>query len=120
MSIELKINASSIAAKIGGVIDDDARLFVHNEFYKLMQPYVPADTLTMYDTAQVSAECIHFIQPYSFSPYYGVTKDGNKMNYKTDKHPLATDHWDKAAWSARKDDLIRALQEYINRRDRNG
>lgn len=120
MAIVVKIDTSAITEKIEGCFDDDAKLFFYNTFYNLMQPYVPADTLTMYDTADISADGILFVQPYSSAPYYGKTKDGKQMNFKTDKHALATDHWDKAAWTARKDDLTVALQEYINRRNRNG
>lgn len=119
MAIVVKLDASSITEKIEGCIDDDAKLFFYNEFLKVMQPYVPADTLTMYDTAQVTPEGIHFKQPYSSAPYYGITKSGKKMHFKTDKHALATDHWDRAAWAARKGDLTAALQEYIKRRNRN-
>ncbi len=118
--IEIKIDANSIASKLEGCIDDGAKLFFYNEFYRLMEPYVPADTLTMYDTADVTSTGIHFKAPYSSAPYYGKTKDGNQMRFKTDKHALATDHWDKAAWTARKSDLTAALQDYINRRNRHG
>ena len=118
--IEVKIDVSSITQKLENCIDDCAKLFFYNEFYRLMEPYVPADTLTMYDTADITADGIHFKAPYSSAPYYGITKDGGKMHFKTDKHSLATDHWDKAAWSARKDDITAALQEYLNRRKHNG
>lgn len=120
MAIVVKIDASAIAERVEGCLDDDAKLFFYNEFYGKMEPYVPADTLTMYDTADISADGILFAAPYSSAPYYGKTKDGNQMHFKTDKHPLATDHWDVAAWAARKDDICGALQDYINRRNRNG
>ena len=120
MSIIITIDVSEITKKIDGVIDDGAKFFFYNEFYSKMKPYVPADTSTMYDTAVVTSEGIHFIQPYSSAPYYGKTKSGGQMHFKTAKHPLATDHWDIATWSAKKGDICDALQDHINRRNRNG
>lgn len=120
MSITVTLDVSEITKKIDGVFDDGTKLFFYNEFYRQMTPYVPADTMTMYDTADVSSEGIHFIQPYSSAPYYGKTRNGGQMHFKTDKHALATDHWDVAAWSAKKGDICNALQDYINRRNRNG
>lgn len=120
MAIVVKIDTEAILNEVEGCLDDKAKLFFYNEFYRAMEPYVPADTLAMFDTADISADGILFVQPYSSAPYYGKTKDGNQMHFKKDKHPLATDHWDQAAWSAKKDSLTAALQDYINRRNRNG
>ena len=120
MAIVVKMDTETILREVEGCLDNKAKLFFYNEFYRAMEPYVPADTLAMYDTADISADGILFVQPYSSAPYYGKTKDGNQMHFKKDKHPLATDHWDQAAWSAKKDSLTAALQDYINRRNRNG
>lgn len=120
MAIIVSIDVSEITRKIDAVIDDDAKFFFYNKFYAAMNPYVPADTVTMYDTAEVTSDGIHFIQPYSSAPYFGKTRNGGQMQFKTDKHPLATDHWDIATWSAKKGDICDDLQDYINRRNRNG
>lgn len=42
-------------------------------------------------------------------------KTDKKLKYSTSKHALATSHWEKAMWVARKDDVTRAVQNYINR-----
>ena len=49
----------------------------------------------------------------------GVAKkpSGRQMNHNTFRHPLATSQWDKAMMTARKDDLTRAYQNYLNRRE---
>lgn len=118
MAITVTIDNGKIAEMFKDVLDDKAKLFFYNMFYKDMQPYVPADTLTMYDTADISSDGILFVQPYSSAPYYGKTKDGKQMKFKKDHHPLATDHWDRAAWAANKDKLLRELEEFINRRQK--
>lgn len=120
MGIEVTFDASAAEKKLLDCIDENTSLFAHNTFYRQMEPYVPADTLTMYDTAQVTAECIRFIQPYSFAPWYGKTKTGKSMNYKTDKHPLACDRWGDAAWQTRKDIILRDIEAYIKTRRGNG
>ena len=121
MASVIKFDADAIMQKVEGIIDDDkTKLFFYNEFYRYMEPYVPADTLAMYDTADISSDGILFVQPYSSGPYYGKTKDGNQMNFKTDKHPLATDHWDVATWNAKSNEICNALQDYINRRNSHG
>ncbi len=120
MAITVQIDTFAITEKVEGVLTDDAKKYFYDEFYGRMQPYVPADTLTMYDTADVSADGILFVMPYSSAPYFGKTKNGNQMHFKTDKHPLATDHWDIATWNAEKDYLCRILQDYINRRNHHG
>lgn len=120
MAIVVKFDAAAITEMVEGCLDDGAKIYFYNEFYGKMMPYVPADTLSMYDTADISADGILFVMPYSSTPYFGKTKDGNQMHFKTDKHPLATDHWDIAAWNAKKGEICDALQDYINRRNRHG
>lgn len=120
MAIVVKIDTEAIMEKVEGVLNDDAKIFFYNMFYKDMKPYVPADTESMYVTADISADGILFVMPYSSAPYFGKTKDGKQMHFKKDHHELATDHWDIAAWAALKDSLTAALQDYINRRNRNG
>ena len=49
----------------------------------------------------------------------GVSKvpSGKRFNYRTDKNPFATDHWDKAAEQAgQKEKLIQAANEYLQRK----
>lgn len=120
MGIEVTFNAGLIERKLLDCVDDDVRVFAHNTFYKLMEPYVPADTLTMYNTAAITAEDITFKQPYSYYPWYGKSRSGKPLNYTTDKHPLACDHWADAAWQARGDTVLRDIEAYISHRRHDG
>lgn len=38
---------------------------------------------------------------------------GRKLKYNTFRHPLATDHWDRAMMAARKEDLAKAYEDYL-------
>lgn len=120
MGIEVVIDASAIEQKLKNCINDDVRLFAHNTLYRQMEPYVPADTLTMYDTAQITAECVHFTQPYSSIQWYGKSSLDKPFNYKKDKHPLACERWGDAAWQAKRDIILRDIEAYIRTRSDNG
>lgn len=50
-----------------------------------------------------------------FSPPH-KTPTGKRLEYSTFRHPLATDHWDKAMMTARKEDLVKSYEEYLKRR----
>ena len=41
------------------------------------------------------------------------TPTGRKLKYSTFRHPLATDHWDQAMMTARKDELTAAYTKYL-------
>ncbi len=121
MKMTITLNTQGVLNEFKDCFEhDDIRLFFYNEFYRLMEDYVPADTLSMYDTAVVSENGIHFVAPYSSFPYFGKTRDGKNMHYTKDRHPLATDHWDVAAWTAKQEDIVDATKKYIIRRYGNG
>ena len=120
-TITILFNDDDLKRKLEDYINsDDVMYYFYNEFYRLMKEYVPAESESMYISAEVSANGIHFIQPYSSYPYYGIANNGKKMNFKTDHHALATDHWDIATWVAKKDIILKDLDDYLNRRNRNG
>lgn len=41
---------------------------------------------------------------------------GKPLHYSDFRHPLATSHWDKAMMTARKDDLVQALDDHLKGR----
>lgn len=113
------------------------RLFLANEAKKFMDPYVPAKNLVLAQNVRTYVEGEHGVVEYN-SPYahyqykgelYVSSKTGSpfalegeykvptgkRLKYKTHRHKLATDHWDQAMMVARKSDLARAYQNYLNR-----
>lgn len=58
-----------------------------------------------------------WIEGTGFRSRKGVAKkkSGRKLEYQKFRHPLATSHWDKAMMTARGDDLVTAVQNYVNR-----
>lgn len=57
-----------------------------------------------------------FVEGVGWRGRSGVAKvpSGKKLNYNKFRHPLATSHWDEAMMTARKDDLVKAYQDYLN------
>lgn len=116
---------------------DRTKLFMANEAMRLMTPYVPADNLVLAKNTRIYVEgghgVVHYISVYAQYQYHGnmmVSKEtgspyakygerkvlnGRDLKYSKARHPLATSEWDKAMMTARRNDLIRAVQSYIGR-----
>lgn len=112
------------------IIDDDFKQYMHEEFYKLMFPYIPYDTGTLASTTEdkilnlsdeqsmnigltsgnIDSSGITFNAPYAVRSYY------ENRNWHKEKHPLATEEWAEAAMNAHEQELINRLQEYADRR----
>lgn len=69
-------------------ITSRVRLLATTTLAKLLNPYVPFDTGTLANTAEVSETSVTYIQPYARRMYYG-----EDFNFNTDYHPFATHHW---------------------------
>lgn len=100
--------------KIGG---KQGMLFLASSAARLMDKYVPADTLMLAHNIHISADedCGHvtYNSPYAHYQYVGETDSGKKFNYSKFQHPLATDHWDKAMLVANRDELVRSYEEFM-------
>lgn len=126
--------------KIGG---QQGMLFLAATAARFMDPYVPADNLVLAQNVSITADAdvghVTYNSPYAhyqwegevYGPNYPImdggeimgfyspphkTPTGRRLEYNTFRHPLATDHWDKAMMVARKDDLARTYEEYLKRR----
>lgn len=106
----VKINpASVIKARLGIQVNGKVqRIFTHTCRLH-MNKYVPFDTGTLATTVDERPNEIIYDQPYAKVVYYGI-KDGKKINYQTDKHPLAGPYWDRRMWSAEGQDVIKEMQ----------
>lgn len=115
--------ASVIKATLG--IENGGRVhaFFTSECAKAMDKFVPFDNGDLAETviengeptANVGVDTIVYEQPYAHYVYCGISKNGNELHYNTDKHLLATSYWDQVMWSANGSDIIKRVQEYVNR-----
>ena len=82
---------------------------IHND------KYVPFDTGVLAGTVTEETNCYIYEQPYAHYVYEGISKNGKPLNYHTDKDPLAGSHWDKRMVSAEMQDIVKEVQDFINR-----
>lgn len=120
-------------------------LFLANEFRNKMEPYVPAENLVLSQNVRTYVEgnkgIIHYMKRYAHYQYKGLlyvdpkTKKGafyngeifwsrpgtekipttRSIKHSTFRHLMATSEWDKAAWTAHKDEIVQSYQNYIKR-----
>ena len=125
---------------------NDVQLFMANEAKRFMIPYVPPSQKGVLREKNVRVYVehgkgiVHYLQPYARYQYGGKVMvdpstgkaaftDGegrfwSRKNVKkvlTDRdlhysNPMATSHWDKAMLAARKEDIARAVQNYIRKK----
>lgn len=82
---------------------------IHND------KYVPFDTGVLAGTVTEETNCYIYEQPYAHYVYVGISKNGKPLNYHTDKHPLAGRYWDKRMVSAEMQDIVKEVQDFIDR-----
>jgi hypothetical protein len=91
-----------------------------------MRPYVPYDSgaLDSYVRAYPANDhvTINYQRPYAKKQYYGTggyspgaSNQPTAWNRNLSIHPLATSYWDKAAWTASGDFIVRDLNEVRKR-----
>ena len=91
-------------------------LFMATTWQKLYDPFVPMDTGMMaHDSVDIYVEngegIIHHKAPYAAANYHG-----DRKTFNTEKHQLATAHWDEAAKSAgKKEVLLKDVDAFINK-----
>lgn len=116
------------------IINDDAQLFMANETKRLMDPFVPADELVLAQNVSIYTEhgqgIVEYRSAYAHYQYKGELyvssktgspwsrgeykiAAGKKIKHSTFRHPQATSEWDKAMMVSRKEDLARAMQNYL-------
>ena len=130
-------NPASIADRI---IDDDVGTFLASEWSRYFAKYVPmregilAQDITI-EPFQVTYNSPYahyqwmgklYVDPitlkgafydsnYGFWSRPGVSKipTGIPLNYSKEQNPLATSHWEVPAFEAFKDDVARAVTQYL-------
>lgn len=118
---------SVIKARLGIEPNGRVQKFFTATCAKKMDKYVPFDEGTLAETViqngeptrNVTENTITYIAPYARYQYYGVREDGShridpKKRDKS-KHPLTTSFWDKEMVSAEMQDVVKEVQNYINR-----
>lgn len=115
---------------------EKAQLFMANECKRQMDPYVPADNLILAQNTRVFVEngsgVVEYNSPYAHYQWEGElyvssatgsawasggeykVPAGKELEHSKFRHPLATSHWEEAMWTAKRDAVERAVQQYLN------
>lgn len=61
----------------------------------------------------VTTDTIAYMQEYAEYVYYGISKNGNDLNYTKDMHPDAGPYWDEEMWSVYEEQITKEVQKYL-------
>ena len=125
------INFVGVEKMLAALADDKIMTEIHQLFAKHMEPYVPMKEGMLAHNYTVTPQYVGYNQPYAhyqytgivYGPNYPITKNGVIVGYysppnkeptgaqikystDTDKHPLATHHWDKRMMEDKGDAFI--------------
>ena len=111
---KVSIDEDMLKAKIEELADDEILMLqIHSLYERMMEPYVPYLNGPLSRTAEVSPECVRYVQPYARRQYYG-----DDFNHTVEVHPLASARWNEAMLAAQGDVFLEQVQELISRRAR--
>jgi len=113
MPVKLK-PTSVIKARLGLEPNGRVQKFFTNTCYKHMDKYVPQDNGDLRTIVDIQPDSITYEQEYAGYQYYGMRKDGTHVvqNYTT---PGTGPYWDKRMVSAEMQDVVKEVQNYVNR-----
>ena len=103
---------NKIIDKYGMQENGDTQLFLANTCFRRMQKYVPFDTGALSTTVTVRPGSVTYEQPYAHAQYIGEVHGSPVRNYTT---PGTGSYWDKKMVSAEMNDVIKEVQDYVNR-----
>jgi hypothetical protein len=82
--------------------------FAANEWHRFYLDFVPMDTGMLAQNVRITPGEIEHYEPYANRIYNGAY-----MNFRKDKHPLASAHWDEAAKPTQLPKLYRSFNAYV-------
>lgn len=109
--ISAKLVDNKVEKKIQDIgTNDNLGMFMASEFYRLMIPFVPMDTGMLYQNVNIDPFTITFTQPYAHRIY-----TGDDLTFNREKHPNATDHWDRTTRTVKGEQFARTVMRYLNK-----
>ena len=107
-------SSSTIIKRKG--FDKETNKFFAKTLYEYAYPYTPYDITRdfgahMADNVKISADDERGMITYQ-SPYARKLHEGRNLNFQKAGHPLATHHWEQAAWKQSKDLIIAEVDAF--------
>ncbi len=98
----------------------DLNEFFAKTLYEYAYPYTPYDITResgahMADNVRIQANEDHGTITYQ-SVYAKKLHEGTGLNFQQTAHPLATHHWEQAAWRQSKDLILKEVDAFRKRR----
>lgn len=137
ITTDIKFDRSAFDGKLKDLLtNDQTMLQIHNEFARMMQPYVPFEPGEN-ASVTVSPKCVTYSAPYAHYHYEGLVYGPNvpiiedgiivgwfspiKPKHPTGaklvfKKPQASDHWDKAMMADKREEFIKEVHDILARR----
>ena len=124
MNVEIKVNldVNKIMNKYGLGANKEAQRFLASEVERLCQPYVPMSAGSgahLVNSARVYDDKIVWPGPYAHYQYVGEVMAGTAPKHYTGKPikyhggPMRGKEWDKRMMADRKDDICKAVENYM-------
>lgn len=111
MAVTVKLDIPNISGISKRLFTPDVKKYAHTRLHAYCSPYVPMDTGYLDQTVDITPDYVHYKAPYAHKMW-----DGDGMHFSTDNHPLATAHWEKAAMTAKGQQLADEITAYIKRK----
>ena len=113
--------SSSIIIKRKG-FDKETNRYFAKTLYEFSYPYTPYDPYResgahMADNVRIQATKNQGMIVYQ-SKYAKYLHDGKEMNFNKQAHPLATHHWEQAAWRQCKEQIIALVDIFRKKRSK--
>ena len=102
VKMTLRLNPAAQILKDHGLdVDGRAQKFLSSEVRRLCDPYVPFDTGTLKNTAEVGQTYVDYITPYAHRQYYHHRGNG-----------LRGPHWEKRMMADKGSQLVASVARY--------
>ena len=109
VKVDGKIDEADLRARLQNLIDDpQVRTEANRALAETVDPWVPYDTGALSKNITINANGVTYNQPYAAKNYYG-----DDIRHKTNKHPLATAHWDDVAMQTEMDSLTAKIKDIL-------
>lgn len=109
----MKLNPiSEIKGRLGIEPNGKVQKFFTDTCYKHMDKYVPKDIGNLRDNVDKGADYITYESSYAHAQYVGIVHGSEVKNYTTGG---TGPYWDKKMVTAEMQDVVKEVQEYVNR-----
>lgn len=111
MAVTVKVDIPNIPKLSKRIFSDDVRKYANTRLHAYCSPYVPMNTGYLDQTVDITPEYVHYKAPYADKVHKGTG-----MHFSTDKHPLATAHWEQSMAAAKGQQLADDITAYTRRK----